>query len=149
MVLFYVISTTAIDRHTIHSTLAVWDDFPHLTPAEREQLEAMDIRTVDDLLWETRTSARYHRVLDQLRVSPDRLEELIGQARMIDLKGLGIRSFLLLQRAGIDSVGLLAQQDPGRLYGNLLDLKDDSTGPLPTRAKIKLWVLAARRQETR
>jgi hypothetical protein len=147
---FYVISTRAIDRYTIRSTLAILDDFPSLTEEEIEQLNRVEIHTADDLVYKTRTPDEYNQILGRVNLSPGRLTELISQARLIELKGLGINDFLLLKSVGIDSVDRLAQHDPEELYEKLarVDPSSSTTRP-PSRAQVKIWILAARQKMSR
>ena len=150
IILFYVLSTRAVDQYTIHSTLAILDDFPDLTTDEKEQLKGLGIHTVDDLVYKTRTPEEYERILRRLDLPPDRLTELRRQARLIDLKGLGIDHFLLLKKAGIDSVDMLAQETPESLFEKLVGMKEPrSVTRSPTRAQTKIWITAARRQTGR
>jgi len=150
ILLFFFISTRAIDRYTVHSTLPLLADFPSLTTDESEQLKGMGIKTANDLVDMTRREEEYDRILGRLDLPPGRLAEVVRQARLIDLKGLGISCFLLLQKAGIESVETLAQQDPEGLYDKLVSLQESSpTTRLPTRAEIKIWIREARRQSRR
>jgi hypothetical protein len=147
LVLFYIISTRAIDRYTVDSTLPILDDFPALTANEREQLEGLGITTMDDLSYKSRTPEGYKRILGRLNFSPDRLDELVRQARLIGLKGLGIDHFLLLQEAGIDSVEELAKEDLEGMTEKLRNATSSHTkARQPTRPQIKLWIMEARRQ---
>jgi hypothetical protein len=75
------------------------------------------------------------------------LEELLRQARLIDLKGLGMNYFLLLQQAGIDSVEMLAQEEPGGIQAKLVGVAGANPGTrCPTWAQIKIWIMEARRR---
>jgi hypothetical protein len=150
LVMFYVVSTRAIDRYTIDSTVILMDDFSALTRVEQDKMEDLEIATVDELLWKTRTPEGYQRILDDLEFSTDRLDDLIRQARLMDLLGLGRNHFVRLQKAGVDSVAALAEEDPERLHQKLLGLEESSSSARPpTRAKVKLWILAARRKTGR
>jgi hypothetical protein len=69
---------------------------------------------------------------------------------LIDLKGLGINDFLLLKSVGIGSVDRLAQHDPEALYEKLARVEpSSSTTRPPSRAQVKIWVLAARQKMSR
>ena len=150
LVAFYIVSTRAIDRCTIDSTVVLMDDFPALTTVELEKMEGLEIATVDRLLWKTRTPVGYQRMVVDLELSPDRLDDLIRQAKLMDLLGLGRNHFLLLQKAGVDSVAALAEEDPGGLHQKLLGLEESSSSARPpTRSKVKLWILEARRRTGR
>lgn len=142
---FYVVSTRAIDRYTVRSTVAILEDFPYLSEDEREALERVGVHTMDDLAYRARGSRGYGRLLESVGFPPSRLDELIEQARLIELKGLGIEDFLLLEKAGIDSVGELAGTDPKALYQELLETEppDPASRP-PTQAQVKIWIRAAR-----
>jgi hypothetical protein len=147
ILLFYVVSTRAIDRNTVHSTLTILDDFPYLTAEEKDQLNRLGIHTADDVVHKTRTSRGYDQILERVHLSPGRLTELIEQARLIELKGLGVNHVLLLNDVGIDSVDALASESPDKLYEKLLKAEppNSATRP-PTRAQVKIWIVAARRQ---
>ncbi len=147
ILVFYVLSTRAVDRYTVSSTVALFADFPSLTTEERKHLERLDLHTADDLVHRTRTQAGYKRTLGELKLPPGRLDELIRQAKLIDVKGLGIGNFLLLEKAGIDSVEVLAQENPEGLHEKLRSVAgpQPSTRP-PSRAKTKVWIMEARRR---
>ncbi|MBW2057654.1 MAG: DUF4332 domain-containing protein [Deltaproteobacteria bacterium] len=148
--LFYLLSTQAIDRYTVRSTLATVEDFPGLTKEEREQLEGAGIHTADELVHRACSPDYYGRGSMRLGLSPDRLAELVGKARLIELKGLGVENFLLLEKVGVDSVESLARQDPDELYEMLLRAgRQESAARSPSRAEVKIWILAARSRSGR
>ena len=150
LILFYIISTRAIDRYTIHSTLILLDDFPPLTQTERERMEELGIETIDGLVWRTRTPEAYKRTLVDLQFTPDRLAEVIRQALLADLKGLGADHFVLLKEVGVDSVADLAKEVPDELYEKLVNLDEWSAMVRPlTRAHVKVWIREARRRTGR
>jgi hypothetical protein len=147
LVLFYVMCTKAIDRYTIHSTMILLDDFPPLTTVEREKMGKLGIETVDDLLWRTRTPEATKRMLADLQLTPDRLADVIRQAVLADLKGLGADHFVLLKKVGVDSVAGLAREVPEGLHEKLVNLEEWSAiARPPTRAEVKLWIMEARRR---
>ncbi|NIQ38288.1 MAG: DUF4332 domain-containing protein [Proteobacteria bacterium] len=144
---FYVLSARAIDRYTVGSTVPLLDDFPSLTQNEKDDLEQLEIHTVDDLLYEVRGPGRYERIQKILDSPPGRLEELLKKARLIELKGLGIKYFLLLQKAGIDSVEMLAQEEPEGIQAKLVGVAGENPETrYPTKAQIKIWIMEARRR---
>jgi len=148
--LFYIVSTRAVDRHTIHSTVPLLDNFPHLSVNERDELKGLRIATAWDLVDRTRRQEEYERVLTKLGFPSDRFAELVRQARLITLKGLGIDSFLSLQEIGIESVEMLAQQNPEGLHDKLERLMDSgSQTRLPSRAETSIWIREARRRRNR
>jgi len=147
LVLFYVISTNAIDRYTIRSTVIFLDDFPPLTEAEREKIRELGIETVDELVWRTRTPEATQRMLARLQLTPDRLADVIRQAVLADLKGLGADRFVLLKKIGVDSVARLAKEVPEGLYEKLGNLEEwGAIARPPTRAEVKIWIREARRR---
>ncbi|NIO03224.1 MAG: DUF4332 domain-containing protein [Proteobacteria bacterium] len=147
LLLFYVLSTRAVDRYTIDSTLPILDDFSSLSADEKEQLEGLGVYTLDDLFYRARTPEAYKEIHDRLNFPQDRLDELIRKARVIGLKGLGINHFLLLEKAGIDSVEKLAKEEPEGLHRKLLGIETPSpSAKHPTRAQMKIWIMEARRQ---
>jgi hypothetical protein len=147
LILFYVISTKAIDRYTIHSTVILLDDFPPLTQTERERMGELGIETIDELVWRARTPEAHQRTLADLQLTPDRLAELIRQAALADLKGLGADHFVLLKKVGVDSVADLAKEVPDELYEKLVNLDEWSAAARPlTRAHVKIWIREARRR---
>ncbi len=150
LILFYLFSTRAIDRYTIDSTLPILVDFPSLSASEKAQLKASGIHTMEDLAYRTRTTEGYQGILKRLDFPPDRFAELVRQARLISLKGIGIDHFLRLEKAGITSVEMLAEEDPEEIYRRLIRMEGTSreTKP-PSPAKIKTWIMEARRQRHR
>ena len=136
ILVFYVVSTRAIDRYTVQSTLPVLADFPYLTEEERHGLKGLGIYMVADLLYHTRTQEKRERVLGMLNVPPGRMAELIRQARLIDLKGLGIDHFLLLEEVEIDSVAKIARETPEGLYEKLAGVKTSGPTARPPTARL-------------
>ncbi len=147
ILLFYILSTRAIDRYSVDSTLAILDDFPLITADEKRRLEALGIHTVDDLAYKARTPRGYKRVVEGLGIPEQRVDELVRQSRLIGLKGLGISHFLLLQKAGIDSVDTLAEEEPEGLLRKLSKVVElNPATRYPTRAQLKIWIREARRR---
>lgn len=74
-------------------------------------------------------------------------ETWINAARLATLRGIGTDNAELLWRAGIESVGDLANSDPSELSRRLRGMTDRPRAG--TRAKVRVWVRAARRAAAR
>ena len=95
--LFCFISFLSIDRYTVFSHTALVDQLPFLTGNTRSALEASGCET--------------SYAIDPRSLTHEERERL----DMIQLKGLGLRHYLALDRHGIDTVSRLAGLDEKEL----------------------------------
>jgi len=141
--LFCVATIRGLERHTVDSTIARVDQ---LTSASRRQAAALELAGLGDLrtlLRAGRTEAGRRELAELLLSPPERVFELLVEAKLIELRGLGVENARMLMRAGIESVPELAERDPGELY-RLLARRGEPAGPF-LRRRLGLWIRAARR----
>jgi hypothetical protein len=65
----------------------------------------------------------------------------VEKAQLVQLKGLGIENLRLLERVGIDSVSVLAKEDPEKLYDKIEKAFEGKVSP--RKAMIRIWVREA------
>ena len=111
-------------------------------PPVRAALKVRHITTCDQLL---AAAARFEdraALAHAARIDPDRLTDLVRQADLERVKGVGWAFGLMLEALGIGDVATLAQQQPGRLHGQLR--RYNQTHKLarraPTAEEVASWI---------
>jgi hypothetical protein len=128
-----------IDRYTVISFIPLIRDLPGVQEEWKERLHRAGLEKVQDLM-QSGVPALVH-----LGIHRPEAEELVRQAEMITLKGMGIENYRLLWEAGVRDLSALARQDPPDLYlrieGKARHLPLSHRTPTP--AVIRLWVREA------
>jgi hypothetical protein len=138
---FSVLIFRAIDSKTVDSYTPRLEDAYWIEPQYRKELPKVGITTLDELLLKTREKRERDELALRLLVPKELLIQWVERAQLVQLKGLGIENLRLLERVGIDSVSVLAKEDPEKLY--------DKTGEAfggrvsPRKAMIRIWVREA------
>ena len=84
-----------------------------------EQLEALSIKTTDDLIRQCASAERRQEIFRETGVGESQLNRWIKLARLLQIKGIGEKYSELLAAAGIDTISDLRTRDPGRLAAEL------------------------------
>jgi hypothetical protein len=147
--LFFPLAFHAIDTRTVNSYIARVSDLTLIEPQLREKLAEMDLYTVNDLSQKIKEPEGRKELREKLEISDDRISRWAKWSQLIQLKGLGVQNFFLLQKVGIDDVQTLARQDSSRLYEKLVRTNEtDRITPHPVdMAKVKIWIRAAKKSE--
>jgi hypothetical protein len=140
--LFCLLCFAGIDRHTVVSFIPLIKDLPDVQAEWKERLQKAGIEKVQDLLrWKGAG-------LVALGIPDPEAEELMRQAEIITLKGMGIENYRLLREVGVSTLTQLARQDPLDL-----DLRIERTAHLtsiphraPTPALVRLWIREAKKR---
>ena len=115
-------------------------------PPLRAALKVRHINTCDQLLaaaarFEDRTALAH-----AARIDPDQLTDLVRQADLERVKGVGWAFGLMLEALGVGDVAILTQQEPGRLHERLR--RYNATHRLarraPTADEVVGWIEQAR-----
>ena len=116
-------------------------------PLIRAALKARRITTCDQLLaaaghFEDRTA-----LAGAAWLAPDRLTDLVRQADLARVQGIGVVFGRMLAELGIGDVATLAQQEPGRLHERLRlhNETNDLARRSPTAGEVTDWIEQARR----
>ncbi len=146
---FYPFVFHSIDTKTINSYVARVSDLNLIEPEYQEKLEQMDLHTIDDLFQKIKDPQGRKELGEKLGVSDEQISEWAEWCRLILLKGLGAKNFLLLEKLGVDDVQTLAWQEPSNLYEKLVRANeaDPSTSQPIDVAKVKVWIRAAKKKE--
>jgi len=147
--IFYPFVFHSIDTKTINSYIARVSDLSLIEPDYQEKLEEMDLHTVDDLFQKIKEPEGRKELGKNLGISDDLISDWAEWCRLILLKGLGVKNFLLLREVGVDDVRTLAWQEPSSLYEKLV--RANEADPITSQpidiAKVKVWIRAAKNWE--
>lgn len=117
-----------------------------LTATARRQLKLHNIVNCNQLL-DAALADHDRRALAQATgVDPDLLRDLVQQADLLCVSGLGIMFMLMLKESGVDSLAALARQDAARLHAELraLNQAERITRRSPTLDEVTGWIAQAR-----
>ena len=140
---FYVLIFRAIDFKTVDSYYVRLKDAFWIEPHYREELPKVGIAALDELLLKTREKRDRDELALRLLIPREELNQWIEQAKLVQLKGLGVENLRLIEAVGIHSISALAAQDPDILYKTI---ENHSLGsPHPNKAKIRIWIREAQK----
>ena len=141
---FSVLIFRAIDSKTVDSYLPRLKDAYWIEPRYQMELPKVGITTLDDLLSRTKEKKELDELALRLLVPKEIFVQWIEKARLVQVKGLGIKNLRLLEDAGINSISDLAKEDPEKLYEKIKELSPSTS--IPTKAKIRIWIKEARKE---
>lgn len=141
---FSVLIFRAIDSYTVDSYYPRLEDAYWIEPQYRRELPKVGISSLDDLISRTRGKNERDELALRLLIPKEVLVQWVEEARLVQLKGLGVENLRLLERVGIESTLALAREDPGSLYQKLEQVIQEK-GP-PRKAMIRIWVKEAREE---
>jgi hypothetical protein len=148
LAIFYPLVFHSIDTKTINSYIPRVSDLKLIESEYREKLDEMDLHSVDDLFQRIKEPEGRKEFRERLGVPDEKISDWAEWCRLILLKGLGVKNFLLLSEVGVDDVQTLARQDPSSLYEKLLRANEGGriTSQPIDLAKVKVWIRAARKR---
>ncbi|RLA95220.1 MAG: hypothetical protein DRG25_00750 [Deltaproteobacteria bacterium] len=141
---FYIIAFWAIDRYTVNSYTSPIDRIPSLKKENIATLHRLGIYSVAEFLKQCSQEKDRKELQIHLNIPDRQFQELIESARLIKLKWMGIKNFLLLKKVGITTIEKLSRQKPSNLYHSLVKVNKSKIQP-PTKARVKIWVREARK----
>jgi predicted flap endonuclease-1-like 5' DNA nuclease len=115
-------------------------------PLLRAALKVRHITTSDQLLAAAGRFEDRAALAHAARIDPDQLTDLVRQADLARVKGVGWAFGLMLEALGVDDVATLAQQQPGRLHEQLCRYNQTHrlTRRAPTAEEVASWISQAR-----
>ncbi len=109
---------------------------------ETASLELLGLGDVRDFIAAAGAPGGIEELARRLMDDPARLERLLAEARLADLRGIGTCNACLLGQVGVVSVEALAASDPDELLAALRALGGRGERVRPER--VRVWVRAAR-----
>jgi predicted RecB family nuclease len=121
------------------------DQVPGLETEQVSLLQAIGIRNCRQLL---RASQRRDQLLflsQAAKLPPDTLRSLVRRIELGRIQGIGPATLRQLWRVGVDSIEMLAEQEPAELQ---VRLRQVAQRP-PNLAVIEDWIVQAQRQKNK
>jgi hypothetical protein len=140
---FSILLFRAIDSKTVDSYLPRLRDAYWIGPHYQIELPRVGITNLDDLLSRTKEKKERDELALRLVVPKEVFVQWIGKARLVQVKGLGVKNLRLLEEAGIHSISDLAKEDPEKLYEKIGELLPATS--IPKKAKIRIWIREAQK----
>jgi hypothetical protein len=139
--IFCLLCFAGIDRYTVVSYIPLVKDLPGVPGALKERLQKTGMNRVRDLIHAGVPG------LIHIGTPHAEAEDLIREAEMITLKGMGIENYRLLREAGVKSIPELAREDPEFLNWRLRVISSGTSHArrIPDPAIVRLWVREARK----
>lgn len=141
--LFSIGCIRAVEAWTVDANAARLVDLRSVHPREAAALAIDGLTHADDLARSATTAGDIEALSRQLDVPTERVDEMVTEARVAALRGIGSDNARRLYAVGVGSVAELAASDPLDLYRRLVALDDGGRPVRPQR--VRVWVLAARR----
>jgi len=143
-IVFNALVIEGICRWTVSSTDLPIAALPAVSASEAQALAAAGARRPVDLLHDVEREG-IAAVASASGLDEGRVADLVGQARMVEAKGLGVENVALLREAGVASLASLAAQDPVNLTLALQPIAAARGRPAPYEMQVAVWVRQARR----
>lgn len=117
-------------------------DVEGIGPSYAEKLEAVGIRTTDDLLMAGASSGGRERVAAQTGISGKLILEWVNHVDLMRLDGVGSEYADLLEAAGVDSCAELSHRSAKNLAETFqeLDAERNTVRNIPSEAVIQRWI---------
>lgn len=142
-IFFYGLIFNAIDSKTVDSFYPRLQDAYWIDSKYQIELQKAGILSLEDLVEKTKSKTEREELALRLFIPLEELEGWIKKAKLVRLKGLGIRNLKTLEGIGIDSIEALAEEHPETLYQKLS--KKYPQLSIPRKAKIRIWIKEARK----
>jgi hypothetical protein len=121
------------------------DQLPGLEPDQVFLLQAVGIRNWRQLLRVSRCRARLLLLSQEASLPLDTLHSLVRRIELGRIQGIGPATLRQLWTVGVDSIDLLAVQEPAELQ---VRLRGVALRP-PNLAVIEDWIVQAQKQKSR
>jgi hypothetical protein len=141
---FSVLIFRAIDSKTVDSYFPRLKDAYWIEPHYQMELPRVGITTLDELLSRTKEKKELDELALRLLVPKEVFVQWVEKARLVQVKGLGMKNLRLLEEAGIHSISDLAKENPDKLYEKIGELLLATS--LPKKVKIRIWIREARKE---
>jgi hypothetical protein len=139
LLIFRAIDLKTVDSYEVRLRDAYWIERHY-----RKELPKVGISNLDDLILRTRDKKERDELALRLLIPKEKLIYWIEKAQLVQLKGMGTENLSFLERSGIHSVSALAAEDPEKLHKRMEQVFQG--GPIPKKAKIRIWIKEARKR---
>ena len=119
---------------------------PGLTVEDAAELHAVGVKDVEDLQEKAATAEGRKELADAADLSRDEVDAIAYQLDLGRVRGVGRKSLALLNAAGIQSVGELAEYEPDELAGLLITVNEEENivEHMPSVDTLTFWIEQAR-----
>jgi predicted flap endonuclease-1-like 5' DNA nuclease len=117
------------------------EQLPGVEPGQATRLRTAGILSSNQLLRASRNQDGFSSLADATRLAPEVLRSLVHRSELCQVRGIGPATLAALYEIGIDSVQLLAEQNPVELRDQLCHRTDRP----PNLAVIENWIKQASR----
>ena len=119
---------------------------PGLTVAGAAELHGAGVKDVEDLQEKAATAAGRKELAEAADLSRDEVDAIAYQLDLGRVRGVGRKSLALLNAAGIESVGDLAEYDADELAGLLTTVNEEEqiVEHMPSMDTLAFWIEQAR-----
>ncbi len=134
---FSILTLSAMERHTISSTVPILSDLPEADAFVLETLAAASIRSPFQMAEQDPTA-----LASATELPIGTAVSLVQSARLATLRGIGTVHLRTLRRSGITSVCALASAHPDDVWQQAHASSGESTSR-PTEPEVRVWIRAA------
>jgi len=115
-------------------------------PVYKEKLQAVGVRTVETLRQIGGTPEGRKELAEKTGIGDEYILDWVNRADLMRITGIGEEYSDLLECAGVDTVVELAQRNPSKLYGALLDLNEEKhlVRRPPSHSMVTRWIAEAK-----
>jgi nucleotidyltransferase/DNA polymerase involved in DNA repair len=107
-------------------------------------LPRVGIGNLEELVLRTHEKKEREELALRLLIPKEELIRWVEDAKLAQLKGLGIENLRLLEEVGIHSVTVLAGEDPDQLYDRMVQFRNHK--PNLKKAKVRIWIREAQKK---
>jgi hypothetical protein len=141
---FFILIFGAIDSKTVDSCYPRLEDAYWIERPYQKELPKVGIANLEDLVSKTKEKKELEELALRLLVPKEDLIRWVENAKLVQIKGLGIENFRLLEKLAVSSVTGLASEDPDSLYERIVQFR--WMKPNLRKAKIRIWIKEAQKK---
>ena len=141
---FFILIFRAIDSKTVDSYYPRLEDAYWIERQYQKELPRVGIMGFEDLVSKTSERKELEEFALRLFVPKEDLIRWVENAKLVQIKGLGIENLRLLEKIGVHSVTGLAREDADDLYEKIVQFRQMK--PNLKKAKVRIWVREAQKE---
>jgi predicted flap endonuclease-1-like 5' DNA nuclease len=111
------------------------------------KLKAKGVKDSEDLIALCQKSGGVDALAQEVGIDSETLSSLVNRANLVRIRGIGEAYTMLLEEAGVKTVGELATRSPDQLRGQLEQINENRkvVGRVPALAMVNGWVNKAQK----